>query len=915
MTSVRPPQTRTLVALALALGGLLATAVQAAAGPSTVSSRHPQPPPSPVRAETVGASAPSGQLTATLALAPADRRGLQQLATQRPLAGATATARRQRADAIARTAPTSATRQRLTRQLRAAGLTITDRTWALDATGSPAALERVFAVRLTRTGGHRVVQGAPRLPAGVTAVTGLDDVPVVHRLAAYTPAQLRSAYAVDRPQSTGAGTTVATVQFSGWDAGSLSTFASQQGLTLAAGQLTQIGVDGANPATPDGGDGDVEVALDQETILGAAPAAQQRAYFGPNTGQGIVDTYNAIANDAASTGIVAASSSWGACEPANGANLRAAVQDAITRALAAGTTFFASSGDSGAFDCSSSAQPDNRLAVDFPASLPQVVAVGGTALPDASGSATETAWSQPSGQTGSTQYRGPGGGGGGGGSAVYARPSYQSAVGIPGTTRLVPDVAADADPRTGAYVYLARTGGLQIGGTSLSSPLWAGHLASALASLGCSTGLGDIHPTLYASGSAFHDVTSGNNLNYSAGSGYDEATGLGTPVWRTLAKTLEPTAGCPGGTFTPLTPARILDTRIGNGAPRSPIGQGGVLQVPVLGRDGVPSSGVSAVVVNVTAVAGPTESFFTVFPTGAAVPNASNLNFVGGQVRANLVEVGVGSGGSISIYNDRGSNDAVADVVGYYASSSATNVGARYFPLTPRRLLDTRNGTGAPAGRLGPGGVLALTVGGQGGVSSGASAVALNVTAVTPSQLTFIQAYPDGVTRPNSSNLNPPAGSVVPNLVVSPVGSNGKVDLYNEAGTVDLVADVVGYYASAGTSGTRFMPITPTRLLDTRIGTGAPQARVAARQVLPLTVAGNGPVPATAASVVVNVTGVVPSTATFVTVYPGDTSTPTASSLNLFVGDITPNLVAARIGSIGSVNLYTKRATSTSSVT
>ncbi|HEX5406692.1 MAG TPA: hypothetical protein VFX16_30835 [Pseudonocardiaceae bacterium] len=112
-------------------------------------------------------------------------------------------------------------------------------------------------------------------------------------------------------------------------------------------------------------------------------------------------------------------------------------------------------------------------------------------------------------------------------------------------------------------------------------------------------------------------------------------------------------------------------------------------------------------------------------------------------------------------------------------------------PTTPTRLLDTRAGIGA----LGPDGVTALQVAGVAGIPTDATSVVLNVPGVAPTQSTFITVYPDGTTRPATSDLNVGAGRTVPNLVVVPIGANGEVDFYNHIGQTNVVADVAGYFA------------------------------------------------------------------------------------------------------------------------
>jgi hypothetical protein len=131
----------------------------------------------------------------------------------------------------------------------------------------------------------------------------------------------------------------------------------------------------------------------------------------------------------------------------------------------------------------------------------------------------------------------------------------------------------------------------------------------------------------------------------------------------------------------------------------------------------------------------------------------------------------------------------LADVVGYSRSGDPTTAGA-YGSVTPARLLDTRDSGGPVAA----GGTASVSVAGRGGVpASGVTAVALNVTAVSPTTSGFVTAYAGGTSRPATSNINVAAKQVVANLVIVPVGANGTVTLYASAST-NLVADVAGYY-------------------------------------------------------------------------------------------------------------------------
>jgi hypothetical protein len=254
-----------------------------------------------------------------------------------------------------------------------------------------------------------------------------------------------------------------------------------------------------------------------------------------------------------------------------------------------------------------------------------------------------------------------------------------------------------------------------------------------------------------------------------------------------------------GGTYVPQSPARILDTRIGLGG--FVLNPGQTLDLQVTGMGGVPSSGVSAVALNVTAILEGPESFLTVYPSGTPRPLASNLNPVNGQAVPNLVVARLGTNGRVSIYSNLGITHVVADVQGFYTETGNT-LGATYFPLTPARDLDTRTGvgTGGTIGKMGAGQTLNLLVAGVNGVpATGVSAVVLNVTAAGHTGAdTFMTVFPSGTARPLASNLNVVAGQTLPNLVIARVGFDGRVSIYNNAGAVDVIADVQGWFLANG---------------------------------------------------------------------------------------------------------------------
>jgi hypothetical protein len=208
----------------------------------------------------------------------------------------------------------------------------------------------------------------------------------------------------------------------------------------------------------------------------------------------------------------------------------------------------------------------------------------------------------------------------------------------------------------------------------------------------------------------------------------------------------------------------------------------------VLGVGGVPANA-DSVVVNVTAVQPTAGGYVTVWPAGQTRPTTSSLNFPAGATVPNLVICKIGTSGRVGIFNANGNTHVVVDVVGYLSSTAP----GRHFALSPYRVLDTRPDDIAP---MGPASTTALRVLGVGGVpGTGVSAVALTIAAKSPSANTFITAWPGGVARPTTANLNPRAGVDVSNLAIVRVGADGTVNLYNQNGTLDLVVDVVGWFS------------------------------------------------------------------------------------------------------------------------
>jgi kumamolisin len=261
-----------------------------------------------------------------------------------------------------------------------------------------------------------------------------------------------------------------------------------------------------------------------------APGARFVVYFAPNTDQGFIDAVSTAVHDSTNKPSVI-SISWGGPEDSWTKQARTEMEQILTEGAAAGVTVTAASGDDGSTDGVS----DGSQHVDFPASAPHMLACGGTTLRiEGDQIASEVVWNDL-----------PTDGAGGGGISIeFPVPSYQAGLPMPPNVdtdqagRGVPDVSGDADPQTG---YSILVGGVDqsVGGTSAVAPLWAGLIALVNQALGQPVGF--FQPRLYqgsASG-GFRDITEGDNGAYSAATGWDPCTGLGSPEGSALLAALD----------------------------------------------------------------------------------------------------------------------------------------------------------------------------------------------------------------------------------------------------------------------------------------------------------------------------------------------------------------------------------------
>jgi kumamolisin len=439
----------------------------------------------------------------------------------------------------ARFGRTDAEVKQLKEYLRGQGLTVGkvhSGNLLVDATGTAAQLQKAFGTRLStwkdKASGRSFYanDSAPTLPSGIASlvsdVAGLNNRVQLHHQATphtvaprngpgggYTPAQLKGGYNVSGTY-TGSGQKIALLEFDGFQQANITKYDTNY--SLGSPTPTVSKVDGGSGAL---GDGQVEVELDIEVLHAIAPKANVTVFEGPNSDAGEVDTYQAIVD----SGIPTTSISWGASESARTTSNINAVDAVFKAGAAQGLGFYAASGDDGSDDAG-----DGTTTVDYPASDPYVTGVGGTKLTVTSANAfsKEVAWS----------------GGGGGKSSVFKIPSWQTAVQktAGGGFRQVPDVSAHANPSPGVSIY-SQGSWSSVGGTSAAAPEWAAFAAlyNQQAAAAGKANLGFANPALYtASGTGFHDITSGSNGAYSSATGWDFTTGWGSYNAATLAAKL-----------------------------------------------------------------------------------------------------------------------------------------------------------------------------------------------------------------------------------------------------------------------------------------------------------------------------------------------------------------------------------------
>jgi hypothetical protein len=331
-----------------------------------------------------------------------------------------------------------------------------------------------------------------------------------------------------------------------------------------------------------------------------------------------------------------------------------------------------------------------------------------------------------------------------------------------------------------------------------------------------------------------------------------------------------------GAATTPVRPDRVLDTRLGIGAPVGRLQPGATLIMPLSGR--VPG-GTTAVMLNVTATEALRQGFVTAWPCDEAKPATSVVNFVATDAAPNAVAIKLAPAGVC--FAASAPVHLVVDVMASFTGA------ADFVGSTPNRVLDsriTRDPLRAMVERR-------IPIAGTLGIPGNAQAAALNITVVEPRSAGWVVAYPCG-NQPATSTVNFRAGEIIPNLTV--VGLTGGAVCLKSMVDTEIVVDTFGWSTNTGD----LRVASPQRILDTRDGTGGHPGPARVDQPVRLRVAGRGGIPNSASAALLTITVVARGASGYVTAWPCDEPKPTASVLNMTAGAFRSNQALVKMSAV-----------------
>jgi hypothetical protein len=361
-----------------------------------------------------------------------------------------------------------------------------------------------------------------------------------------------------------------------------------------------------------------------------------------------------------------------------------------------------------------------------------------------------------------------------------------------------------------------------------------------------------------------------------------------------------------------MTPTRVMDTRSGLGGTTGPVAADSTTALQIAGNStaGIPATGVTAVALDLTLLSPSGDGFVTVYADGSQQPITSSTNYVTGQTVTNYQIVPVGPDGKIDLYNstpDGSTAQLIVDVTGYFDTTYNSATAQTYHPLASAvRALNTENGTGTAEGALADGKTISLQVTGANGIPSDATAVALNLTVAGQSNSGFLEAYATGSAPSADTALTYGTIDVASLAGDVPIGTGGTITISNQGGnnaSTQVIGDITGYYTT-DTTGETYYAVSPTRLVDTRIGIGGSTGALTSdgyytintSTVDALTTASNP-------TLVTNLTVTQGSGDGDMIVYPYNTTQPVSSNINWNTAQTVANLAFTHTGS-GQITVY-----------
>jgi hypothetical protein len=371
---------------------------------------------------------------------------------------------------------------------------------------------------------------------------------------------------------------------------------------------------------------------------------------------------------------------------------------------------------------------------------------------------------------------------------------------------------------------------------------------------------------------------------------------LGASGWATKVSRLQTGSS----TYFPIPPVRVLDTRANLGLPGK-FTSGNARSWQVTNGTTIPAGAV-AVTGNVTVTQQGSAGFVSVTVTAVNNPPSSTINFPLGQTRANNVTTALSPAGRLSAVFKGVSGKKthlVFDVTGYFLADDS---GSTFNTVTPSRILDTRANVGLP-GKFHANVARTLQVTGAGGVPAGATAITGNLTMVSPSKVGYAAVTKLSTNSPPNSTINFPAASVRANGVFAPLDAGGALSIVYKAtagATSHILLDVTGYFLDDLT-GLRFVPLNPSRIMDSRSSAGLSGVTGSFHSGIPktLNVQGHWGVPIDAVAVTGNLTVNGQTARGYVSATPDPDPTPPTSTINFLVGDTMANGIVAPLNLTG----------------